>query len=151
MNPLIEAIERRFLLDEGAHYLPHPVPGYAKQGMKLLDYFEHARAYGQVLALRKTLDILLKRIGCHRVELEKFRDASERLGFEDSDLNMCWYCLENFADSRDHFMPRSRGGGEGSNIVPACMDCNRRKSDSLISVWVPKLTVHVRHGDQDRG
>jgi len=31
----------------------------------------------------------------------------------------------------DHIMPRSKGGGRGSNLVPACAECNQKKADQV--------------------
>jgi hypothetical protein len=55
----------------------------------------------------------------------------------------CVYCGAP-ADSIDHVRPLSRGGQEtSSNLVPACMDCNKSKSARLLTCWDP---VRVAHG-----
>ena len=45
----------------------------------------------------------------------------------------CWYCRIplTIADAtKDHLTPLARGGSDQiSNIVPACIDCNRLKGD----------------------
>jgi len=46
----------------------------------------------------------------------------------------CYWCKEKFTDgdgapSRDHVIPRSRGGQSRGNIVAACIRCNRTKGD----------------------
>jgi len=151
MNPLVAEIEAKLKAAPTAlMWLPHPVPGYAKRGMTLADYYEHAKAFNQELALRKVDEILFARLGLKTVRLDEFQANAARLGFQDTD-NLCWYCLERLATDRDHFLPKSRGGEEGDNLIPACSLCNGRKYNSLISVWVPKLTVHVREGDQNLG
>ena len=47
------------------------------------------------------------------------------------DRNLCLYCGERFpvsALTRDHVVPRSRGGADTwENVVSACGPCNRRK------------------------
>ncbi|MCP4934771.1 MAG: HNH endonuclease [bacterium] len=47
------------------------------------------------------------------------------------DGHTCMYCLEQMPDrrlTRDHVMPRSRGGADvWTNVVTACMACNQRK------------------------
>lgn len=52
------------------------------------------------------------------------------------DRNVCLYCGQRFADSsltRDHVVPRSRGGGDTwDNVVAACKRCNHRKGHLLI-------------------
>ena len=53
------------------------------------------------------------------------------------DENTCQYCRKKFDRSEltlDHVVPRSRGGtSTWSNIVLACIKCNMRKGDKLIS------------------
>ena len=51
------------------------------------------------------------------------------------DLNTCLYCGGEYLDrelTRDHVMPRSRGGSdEWDNVVAACRRCNHRKGNRL--------------------
>lgn len=48
------------------------------------------------------------------------------------DGHRCAYC-DGRADSIDHVVPRSRGGGHiWSNVVAACARCNHRKADRLL-------------------
>lgn len=42
-----------------------------------------------------------------------------------------WYFVGDVAATRDHFIPRSKGGGEGDNIVLACLECNSIKGDRM--------------------
>ena len=49
------------------------------------------------------------------------------------DGHRCAYCSAR-ADTIDHVLPRSRGGGHTwTNVVAACARCNHRKGDRLIS------------------
>lgn len=34
--------------------------------------------------------------------------------------------------TRDHYIPRSKGGGDGKNIVLACYQCNSRKRNKIL-------------------
>src|SRR5262245_62126607 len=46
----------------------------------------------------------------------------------------CAYCLDQWADTVDHVVPRSRGGRhEWRNVVAACRPCNHRKGDRLLT------------------
>lgn len=46
----------------------------------------------------------------------------------------CAYCSDQWADTIDHVVPRSRGGRhEWTNLVAACAPCNRRKGDRLLA------------------
>lgn len=51
------------------------------------------------------------------------------------DRNLCLYCGDEHPDrelTRDHVVPRSRGGSdEWDNVVAACRRCNHRKGDRL--------------------
>jgi 5-methylcytosine-specific restriction endonuclease McrA len=51
------------------------------------------------------------------------------------DRNLCLYCGGEFADTeltRDHVVPRSRGGRDvWDNVVAACKRCNHQKGDRL--------------------
>lgn len=53
---------------------------------------------------------------------------------------LCAYCnarLTKQTRTRDHVVPRSRGGPNGDNLVPACAPCNRDKGDDhlLMYMW----------------
>ncbi len=75
------------------------------------------------------------------VALKEFRDTAERIGFEDSAGQFCWYCLRAVATDRDHFRPRSIGGKEGDNLIPVCKTCNSRKGGGLITEWFPRVML----------
>lgn len=51
------------------------------------------------------------------------------------DLHLCMYCGEPFGErelTRDHIVPRSRGGHDlWNNVVSACRRCNQRKGNRL--------------------
>ena len=52
------------------------------------------------------------------------------------DRNTCAYCGDHFGTqhlSRDHVVPRSKGGSDNwMNVVTACRKCNQRKSDKTL-------------------
>lgn len=52
------------------------------------------------------------------------------------DGNMCLYCGRTFRDcdlTRDHVVPKSRGGSDlWDNVIAACKRCNHRKGDLLL-------------------
>ncbi len=52
------------------------------------------------------------------------------------DGNMCLYCGHTFGDcdlTRDHVVPKSRGGSDlWDNVIAACKRCNHRKGDLLL-------------------
>lgn len=61
-----------------------------------------------------------------RVPRHRIAAASRRAVFARDD-HRCQYCGAR-ADSIDHVVPRSRGGGDGwDNLAAACRDCNSRK------------------------
>jgi hypothetical protein len=57
----------------------------------------------------------------------------------------CAYCNMRLTPrtlTRDHVVPRSKGGGTGENLVPACGPCNRAKADhSLLYFLVQRIRV----------
>jgi 5-methylcytosine-specific restriction endonuclease McrA len=52
----------------------------------------------------------------------------------------CAYCLKKSEYlTKDHFIPRSKGGGAGTkNIVPCCEECNLKKDNSHPKNWCNK-------------
>lgn len=53
------------------------------------------------------------------------------------DQPLCAYCGERTSCGLDHILPKSRGGGDGSeNLVAACRKCNSAKGTMLPSEWV---------------
>lgn len=46
---------------------------------------------------------------------------------------LCFYCEQKLGITKDHFIPQSKGGGQGINIVMACHQCNCKKGDRLPS------------------
>lgn len=61
------------------------------------------------------------------------------------DRHTCAYCGNRFVDkdlSRDHILPRSRGGKDiWMNCVTACRSCNHQKGDMLVEQFRPLLYV----------
>ena len=59
----------------------------------------------------------------------KPHDRVTRAGVLRRDRHMCTFC-GGHADTVDHVLPRSRGGGDTwFNLVAACQPCNGRKGD----------------------
>jgi len=72
------------------------------------------------------------------------------------DRNICAYCAGHFANfrelSRDHIIPRSRGGpNTWMNIVTSCRKCNAKKGDRLLKevgmelIYVPYVPCHYEN------
>ena len=67
------------------------------------------------------------------------------------DLNTCGYCGRFFVDeklTRDHIMPKSRGGKDTwTNVIAACKKCNNHKDNKtpdeagMELIWVPYQPV----------
>lgn len=58
----------------------------------------------------------------------------------------CYYCgckIDMSTFHMDHFIPKSRGGKEHSNLVPACPDCNNFKGDATIDGFREKIQNSV--------
>lgn len=69
------------------------------------------------------------------------------------DRCICAYCGNKFPDaklSRDHIMPRSKGGVDTwMNVVTACKSCNQKKDDKTLKeaglklLYVPYVPSHA--------
>lgn len=72
------------------------------------------------------------------------------------DQHRCAYCYKIFGEislTRDHIVPRSRGGQDNwMNVVTACMACNQKKKDYLLeecglqlhyTPFVPNMFEHM--------
>ncbi len=69
------------------------------------------------------------------------RAPLNRRGIFARDGHRCQYC-GGAAESIDHVIPRSRGGGHTwDNVVAACRPCNVRKRDRLL----PETSMALRH------
>jgi 5-methylcytosine-specific restriction endonuclease McrA len=67
-----------------------------------------------------------------------------RAGVLRRDLRRCAYCTRK-ADTIDHVVPRSRGGGHTwENCVAACRACNSKKADRLLEELGWTLKTHPR-------
>lgn len=59
------------------------------------------------------------------------------------DRHLCAYCGKTFSDiklTRDHVIPRSKGGPDKwTNVVTACESCNHKKDDMLLEECGMKL------------
>lgn len=52
---------------------------------------------------------------------------------------LCAYCnrrLSKRTRTRDHVVPRSQGGPNGDNLVPACAPCNHAKADAPLLLYL---------------
>jgi len=61
----------------------------------------------------------------------------------DRDMHICAYCTHKFKFvdlSRDHVIPRSRGGRDTwTNVVTSCLSCNHRKDNHMLDEVGMKL------------
>lgn len=56
----------------------------------------------------------------------------------------CCYCeiaLRPETFTRDHIIPRSKGGGAGKNLKPCCKVCNTEKADLLLREYIVFLNI----------
>lgn len=72
------------------------------------------------------------------------------------DRNLCAYCGKHFANynhlSRDHIIPKSRGGkNEWMNVVTACKNCNSDKGSKTLKeakmelLYIPYVPNHFEN------
>ena len=72
-------------------------------------------------------------------ELDPVFDSEYRWVVWNVDPVLCVYCntrLTKRTRTRDHLVPRSRGGGARENLVPSCADCNRDKADDPLIFYM---------------
>lgn len=68
-----------------------------------------------------------------------------RRAVEARDPESCVYCGSRRALTLDHITPSSQGGASvPSNLVVACNDCNRAKSDWPVSLFAQRLELEGR-------
>lgn len=60
----------------------------------------------------------------------------------------CHWCGAPHADTADHVVPVSAGGGHRGNLVPACADCNLRRQAN--PEWVPPRKLPPEKGAPGR-
>jgi len=58
----------------------------------------------------------------------------------------CCYCRRRFDENddnlkrtKDHFIPSSRTGINGENILQCCTECNKWKADKMPDFWLDKV------------
>ena len=74
-----------------------------------------------------------------RGELDPVFLSEYRWYLWNADPVLCVYCntrLTKKTRTRDHLVPRSRGGGPRDNLVPSCADCNRDKADDPLIFYM---------------
>ena len=52
---------------------------------------------------------------------------------------LCAYCNERLSKgtrTRDHVIPRAKGGQNGDNLVPSCAPCNRAKGSEPLIMYM---------------
>lgn len=86
--------------------------------------------------------------------LRKFRRRALEIGLAETE-ELCSFCLTRPADTRDHFIPKSRWreymgnaaklrSATMNNTVPACGHCNRTKGNLRLHEWLGKLSQKFR-------
>lgn len=67
----------------------------------------------------------------------------------------CCYCGRHFDErlekTKDHFIPISRGGKDGVNIMYACWPCNKWKADLMPNTWLLEVERSLKRKRLIRG
>jgi 5-methylcytosine-specific restriction endonuclease McrA len=67
---------------------------------------------------------------------------AEWLAIQAAQLGLCCYCFRRRRLTLDHVTPISRGGAHvASNVAGACADCNRRKHNTTLIVWLARVAT----------
>jgi len=89
------------------------------------------------VVIKKDISIKKEVFTTHNVFNNSFRILGKK--------GKCIYCGE-FADTRDHFYPRSKGG---VLTVHCCFDCNQQKADLTPIQWIMYI-YHVYNGTDEK-
>lgn len=76
-----------------------------------------------------------RRQNCYRLAVDRRTDLVDDDVADPLSVRDCVYCGGD-ADVMDHVVPRSKGGRDAGNRVPACIPCNAGKSDRDVREWV---------------
>ena len=106
--------------------------------------FPSERTAKELKRLRKALDL--------QFNASTKRTAALGSMFERAGSNCIWcgraLSARHLDSSYEHLIPRSRQGSDhNDNLLPACMDCNNRRSNISPGEW---LAILVEEGNQPR-
>lgn len=126
--------------------------------------FEARGGVNRLTGLRSsvTINSIIATHGVRPRSLDNAVPALSNASLFARDQYLCLYCGERFARSnltRDHIVPRSRGGRDGwTNVVTACRPCNNRKGQRTpteagmmllavpyVPTWTERLVLANRH------
>jgi len=115
--------------EEAACYVAKDMVAWTVGGNDFTIHGGHNRISGSTSTMELETIIAIKG-DRHAKYVHRTPSLSNRALFR-RDHNLCAYCGEVFATnnlSREHIIPTSRGGiDKWTNVVTACMSCNRRK------------------------
>ena len=93
------------------------------------------------------MDRRMPELPCGAILLSDFRHRANAVGHRDINTTeqLCSFCLVLPGLTREHFIPRCRGGTNAdANVVPACYLCNGTKGGDTLFIWFPRLQRHWR-------
>jgi hypothetical protein len=70
----------------------------------------------------------------------KVTTVVQHFGATKGNANKCWYCGQEEVCTKDHFVPRSKGG---KIKVYACRLCQRTKGHMMPLEWLEYITSHI--------
>ena len=91
---------------------------------------KNANYYKSIIVEKKHILIKDEVVKIHNVFSNKFRILGKK--------GKCCYC-EGYANTRDHFYPKSKGG---VLTIHCCLDCNQQKADFTPTQWL----MYIDHG-----
>jgi hypothetical protein len=91
----------------------------------------------KAIVVKKDISVKKDVFKSHNVFSNKFKILGKK--------GKCIYC-EGFANTIDHFYPRSKGG---VLTVHCCFDCNQQKADLTPIQWIMYID-HVYNGSEEK-
>lgn len=87
---------------------------------------------------------------------QKHRDIAERIEagrIKTAERHKCQYCEKPFywngvQRTRDHVIPKSKGGGTDGNLVLACRECNQWKGAKDLGQWLMDVQDTYLRGER---
>lgn len=150
-KPILSKKEKRDLIDSGVKIVSEiqsNIPnGWPKIGNNAPVGYKHVYKYdgGKLRFKRPKLASYFNTVlDVKNVEYIGLQPCNNPKPFREE--KVCCYCeclLTDENRTRDHVIPRSRGGKAGKNIKPCCAECNVEKGNMMLHTYIYVLNLQL--------